>query len=280
MSWPLVLAAAGALVGIGRFLDEFFVSKDHRNKVTLQLIRFFCWLDETTIPNIPGSILAWSTISEFKLTLQNVLWHYMAVFTSTFFVSFGGAFFFGYNVQHPDAIPAFAIFSIVMSAFTSAMLLGPSRSLVQIQQRRTGRVPSFLASIGAAFFIFITSVLAFYVVENLHEFLAAPDDPPADLPEDHRAYLKDREESTSLIIFAIFIAPFIPGLSFPAVAAIVILSLVVTKALADVVRRFLMTSANVATKAEVKSPYAYLFGFLSVLLLIGKLADEILRVLI
>jgi hypothetical protein len=55
--WALLLALAAFIIAIGKFLDDYHISKATKDSARSVLVRIFVWLDDRTVPDLSKPIL-------------------------------------------------------------------------------------------------------------------------------------------------------------------------------------------------------------------------------
>jgi hypothetical protein len=50
MNFPLWIAAATFLAGVGKFLDDYYIRKQTRTRIQDALTRWFLWLNDLELP--------------------------------------------------------------------------------------------------------------------------------------------------------------------------------------------------------------------------------------
>ena len=279
MSWAVVIATAGFIQTVGKFLDDHHVPTEFRERVRLWLIAIFVLLEQTSVPSLTNRMFAKLLRSGGRITLTYYSFISMLAF-SPIFIAMNVRMiiytnYYSYGLFHPSILSGIEITSLiwgdiaVVSCLASATLLFPMRWIFRVFHNSDYLALKFV-SIPVLLIIYVLVVGAAYKLMNSVNGLNLA----GYLNHAFTVVGLPAETSATIAIFLIFfgfvtkVAMLVTLIPFP-IAILFSIVLLALKIGLIVIRRLLLFFLNTSTHPK-NSPFTYTFGLIGIALLLVK----------
>ena len=275
MNWPITISVAAFLIGLGKFIDDFHFSPNSSRSIQIReiiqdfIVRMFVMLDRVDIPNVPPAVCKFIFVYKLRLSfvmfMRIAICYFLTVFLlySFIIISTSHSIPSSHNADFDVRAAILQVSGVATTVFMGVSLPAGRFFLRSIEKRsplaRQIMAPIFIFLMTIA--VFLGILLVIEINRALHSF------PPVGLPGNAAA--KILVMGVIFVLAGVFIEPTMLILFLTGILGCALTLVVITRLL-------LLTIFDRASDPK-KSPFAYCFSLLGVMLLLIKTIQEIVK---